>query len=394
MSKAPSLTDPTLQATHAADPEGVGLLDLAIALATHWKALMMLPIVAGAAAVGASFLVTPTFTARTIFIPPQQQQSAAASALASLGSLAALAGGGASVKTQADLYVTLMQSVNVEDRIVDKFDLMKVYEAKYRFEARKELESNTLIQLGKKDGLITVEVQDDSPARAADIANEYVAQLRRLSGELALTEAQQRRVFFEREMKQTHARLADAEAQLQASGFNAAALKAEPRAAAESYAQVKAELTAAEVRLQILRRTLTDSAAEVMHQMTLVSALRQEVARLETSGSATESAGYLSRYREFKYQESLYELYAKQFELARVDESRDSATIQVVDAAQPPEHKSKPRRAMLAAGAAVLTFLLLVGLFVARAVSSEAKRDPATAAKFKRLGLAWRGRKA
>lgn len=340
------------------DDEGISLLELGSHLLSHWKLLVSMPVLVGALALGGTYLIKPTFTARTTFLPPQQQSSAA-SALASLGALAGLAGGAVNIKTPGDQYISLMQSVNVEDRIIDRFKLMELYEAKFRFVARKELEQNVRISMGKKDGLITVEADAKTPQLAADMANQYVAELRRLTSDLALTEAQQRRAFFESELKNTKAKLAEAQQALQSGGFNAGAIKAEPKAAAENYAQLKAQLTTAEVRLQALRRTLTDTAPEVQQQASLVGALQGQLIKLGTRTDDTSGADYVSHYREYKYQEALFELFSKQYEVARLDESREGGLIQVIDAATPPEHKSKPKRAAIAAMASVLTGLLL-----------------------------------
>lgn len=360
------------------DDAGISLFDIMAALTARWRLLLSAPIAAGALALGASYLIAPTFTAKTTFLPPQQQQSSAASALASLGALAGLAGGTAGIKTPGDQYVALMQSVNVEDRIVDKFKLMEAYEAKYRFEARNTLERNVRISLGKKDGLITVEVDAKNPVMAAEMANQYVAELRRLTSELALTEAQQRRVFFEAELKHTKQRLTTAQQALQSGGFNPGALKAEPKAAAEGYARIKAEATAAEVRLQTMRRSLADTSSEVQQQATLLGALRTQLAKLEGSTDNTSDADYIGRYREFKYQEALFELFSKQYEMARLDESREGALIQVVDTATPPEYKSKPKRASIALAAAFGTGLLLcIGLVLThfRRQAKDAQRS-------------------
>ncbi|MDN3545712.1 MAG: Wzz/FepE/Etk N-terminal domain-containing protein [Roseateles asaccharophilus] len=344
------------------EDEGVDLLELGSHLLNKWKLLVSVPLLVGTLTLGGTYLIKPTFTAQTIFLPPQQQQSSAASALASLGALAGLAGGAGSLKTPGDQYVSLMQSANVEDRIIDRFKLMALYEAKFRFEARKELEQNVRISLGKKDGLITVEADAKDPQLAADMANQYVAELRRLTSELALTEAQQRRAFFETELKNTKTKLAEAQQALQSGGFNAGAIKAEPKAAAENYAQLKAQLTAAEVRLQALRRTRTDTAPEVQQQASLVAALHGQLVKLTTKTDDSPSADYVSRYREYKYQEALFELFSKQYEIARLDESRDGGSIQVIDVATPPELKSKPRRA-ITAGIAWLLALTATSIF-------------------------------
>lgn len=370
------------------DDEGVGLLDLAVPLAENFRLLVAGPLVAGLAALGISFAIPPTFTAKTTFLPPQQQQSAAASALANLGALAGLAGGAAGIKTPADQYVALMQSTTVEDRLVDQFKLMDVYESKFRADARKELEQNVRIAVGKKDGMISVEVDDEDPQRAADLANAHVAELRRLSAGLALSEAQQRRVFFESQLKQTKDRLTEAQQALQASGFNAGALKAEPKAAAEGYAKLRAEATAAEVRLQTLRRGLADNAPEVQQAQAALAALRAQLAQVERSTAGGSGPDYVSKYREFKYQETLFELFAKQYEMARVDEAREGALIQVVDAATPPEKKAKPKKALIAVATTLATLLLLAGFVVTRHFWRRSAATPENAEKLQQLRAA------
>ena len=337
-------------------------LDPLALLFGRWRLLVAAPLIGAAFAVGLSYLATPLYTARTVFVPPQQQQSSAASALASLGALSGLAGSMGSLKTTADQYVSLLQSVNISDRLIEQFKLQDVYGLERRTETRRMLEKRVRVSLGKKDGLITVEVDDAEPARAAELANRHVAELRRLSTELSLTETQQRRAFFETELKRTQAGLTAAQGKLQGSGFNAGAIKAEPKAAAEAYAKLKADATAAEVKLRTLRSQLTESAPEVQMMSAQAGALASELQKLERAVSSSGDADYLGHYREFKYQETLFELLSKQFELARLDEAREGALIQVVDAATPPEMKSWPRRSFFAATGAGIAALLAIGL--------------------------------
>jgi uncharacterized protein involved in exopolysaccharide biosynthesis len=369
--------------------DSLSLLDIAIPLVEHWKLWILGSLAVGLVALGIAFLLTPIYTARTSFLPPQQQQSGMASALASLGGLAGLAGVAGAIKSPADQYVALMQSVSAEDRLIDQFKLMQVYESDYRFEARRELERNTRIAIGKKDGLISVEVDDVSPQRAADLANAYVEELRRLTSVLAVSEAQQRRVFFEKELKDARDQLARAQQELQASGFNVGALRAEPKAAAESYARLKAEITAAEVRTQVLRGSLADSSPEVQRQLAQLSALRAQLARLEQTADANVGPDYLTKYREFKYRETLFELFARQYELARVDESREGALIQVVDIAVTPEYKSKPKRLFIGVAATMLSLLLLGMLILVRHFWRKTAADPEGAEKVARLRAAF-----
>jgi uncharacterized protein involved in exopolysaccharide biosynthesis len=343
--------------------QGISLSELADILIASARLLIVGPIVVGLLVLGITYLIAPTFTARTSLMPPQQQQSITSAALASLGALGGLAGMAGGIKSPADQYVALMQSTTVADRLIDKFKLLQVYDEEFGVEARRELEKNTRISVGRKDGLIVIEVDDDSPQRAADMANQYVEELRRLTSVLAISEAQQRRVFFEGQLKAVRDKLVTAQVALQGSGFSQGALRAEPKAAAESYARLRAEVTASEVRLQTLRGSLAESAAEVQQQLATLNALRSQLARVEQAGDVAAGPDYVSKYRDFKYQETLFELFARQYEIARVDESREGALIQVVDRATPPEKKSRPKRLAIAAAGAAAT-LVLLGLYI------------------------------
>ena len=368
--------------------EGIDLLDLALPLAEHWKLLVLGPLLAGLLALGITFLVPKTYTSRTVFLPPQQQQSAAASAIAQLGALSGLVGSAAGLQSPADQYVALLQSTTVADRLIDEFKLMQVYDEEFRFKAREELARNVRVSLGKKDGLITIEVDDEDPQRAADMANRHVDELRRLTSQLALTEAQQRRVFFEVQLTQTRDRLTQAQQALQASGFSLGALKADAKAAAEGYARLRAEATAAEVRLQTLRRNLADNTPEVQQAQSTLGALRAQLGKLEESTDLSGAPDYVSKFREFKYQETLFELFARQYELARLDESREGALIQVVDVAKPAEYKSRPKRALIAMATGVASLMLFAaGVFVRYAWRRAAQR-PQRAARLDDLRAA------
>ena len=364
-----------------------GAVGTLIALAERWRLLVAGPLVVGVVVLGLTYLMTPTFTARTAFLPPQQQQSAAASALASLGGLSSLIGG-AGQRTSADQYVALVLSTTVADRLIDQFELQKVYDKEWRVDARKELARNTRVVAGKRDGIIVLEVDDEKPARAAEMANRYVEELRLMTNRLALTEAQQRRLFFEGHLQRTRDRLAQAQLLLQASGFNQESLKAEPKAAAEGYARLKAEVTTAQARLDALRQTLTDSSPEVQQASAAIAVLKAQLARIEATAGQGDSADYVGKYREFKYQEALFEQFSRQYELARVDESREGQ-LQVIDVAQPPEKKSWPRRALLALAGTVGGFIALLAYVLGSHHWRLSARQPGGAREVDRLRAAF-----
>jgi uncharacterized protein involved in exopolysaccharide biosynthesis len=335
-------------------------------VARGWWKIFIVMLLGGALAYACSYLVQPTFTSTTTFMPPQQSQTASTlGAIAALGPLAGLAGG-ANLRTPADQYVSLMQSATVLDRLINQFELKKIYDVERQSDARKQLLDNTRMSVGKRDGLITVQVSDIDPERAGKLANEFVNQLRQLADSLALTEAKQRRVFFEQRMNIAKEQLGAAQLVLQSSGFGPSALKTEPQSQAESYGRLRAEIVAAEVKLQALRRLYTDTAPEVTQLLASLSALRAEAGRKEQSMLPSSGADYVSHYREFKYQEALFEIFARQYELARADESREGALIQIIDTAGPADKKSAPVRALHAAVGALFGFFLALIWFVRR----------------------------
>jgi uncharacterized protein involved in exopolysaccharide biosynthesis len=341
--------------------------------------LLILSVLAGAACFGASYLIPPTFTSETSFLVPQQSSSATGAALATLSALSGLSGGGGANRNTSDQYAALLQSRWIADRLIDRFNLMQVYAVKYRFEARRALEANTRITPGKRDGLIAIAFDDTSPQRAAEMASAYIEELRLLTDKLALTEAQQRRAFFDREVERTRARLSTAQRALQASGFDERTLRAEPRSTADVYARARAELTAADIRLAALRRSLTDSAPEVQQQQAVMQALREQLKHAEQAIAPSDNTAYLDRYRDFKYEEGVLEFLTRQQEGARLDESREGSPVQVVDPAAIPEWKSKPKRLMWALFGGIGALVALTVTFIAGDRWRAAKADPGSA---------------
>jgi uncharacterized protein involved in exopolysaccharide biosynthesis len=369
----------------------ISLLDLLQVVADNLRLLVLGPLAAGLLALGYTFTITPTFTATTKFIPPQQQQSGAASLLAGLGALGGLAGAAGGIKNPADQYVAFLKSRSVQDALVDRFKLMERLETQSREAARSAVDGRVLVASGK-DGLITIDVSDKDPSFAAQLANAHIEELGKLMNRLAITEAQQRRVFFEKQLTNAKDNLSKSEQALKASGVNSSALKASPGAAVEALAKLKANITAQEIKLASMRGYLTESAPDFKQAQTELFAMRSQMDRSEkTDPSATggSDSDYTARFRDFKYHETLFELFAKQYEIARVDESREGALIQVIDVAVPPERKSKPRKAQivmmttLAAG-----FVLLFFIFI-RQVLRGAAQTPGLAEKLGRLRQAW-----
>lgn len=357
----------------------ISLLDILQTLAENARLLIFGPLLVGLGALGWAYTITPTFTATTRMLTPQQQSTAAA-ALAQLGALAGMAGVAAGIKNSTDMYVGLFKSRTLADRMIDRFKLMDVYEAEYREDARNALGGVTRASAGK-DGLITIEVDDRDPKRAAALANAYVQELSALTGGLAVTEAQQRRLFFEKELARAKENLARAEVALGGAGVSENMLKFNPEAMGEGVATLKAQAVAKEVQLASMRGYLTTNSPDFRQAQQELAALRAQLTKADQSRPSGGNADYINRYREFKYNEVLFEQIVRQYELAKIDESREGTVIQVVDVAQPPERKSKPKKAQIAILTTLASgFALLLFVFARRALQ-KAHQDPENAAK-------------
>jgi tyrosine-protein kinase Etk/Wzc len=354
----------------------ISLLELLLVIVDNLRLLVVGPLACGLAALCISFAITPIFTAKTQFLPPQQQQSAAASMLTSLGALGGLAGAATGLKSPADQYISFLKSVTLQDTLIDRFKLSDRYDAKFRSETRIELTSNVRIIAGK-DGLISLEVDDKDPQFAADLANAHVEELRSLLGRLAVTEAQQRRMFFEKQLQITKENLAKADLALKASGINSSVLKSSPSSAVETVTRLKAGISVQEVKIGTMRNYLTENAPEFKQAWNELASLKTQLVKAEKEEPVSTVANdYVARYREFKYQEAMFELFAKQFELAKVDESREGAVIQILDVAQPPERKATPKKGLIAIIATLASgFTLLLFVFVRKAINNASKDE-------------------
>lgn len=370
--------------------DDISLLDLLRVVVENLRLLVVGPLAVGVLALGITYLIPPVYTASVKFLPPQQQQSAAAAMLQNLGALGGLAGVTAGIKNPNDQFVALLKSRSLQDALIDEFQLRERYDDKFKVDARRSLEENTHIVVGKEN-LITIDVDDKDPEFAATLANAHVVEFKKLLTRLALTEAQQRRAFFETQLARVKENLVKAEVVLKASGVNTSSLKSSPATAMGALAQLQAQITAQEVKLASMRGYLTDTAPQFKQAQTELAAYREQLTKAERGSvpSPDNEAGYVERYRDFKYQETLFELFAKQLELAKVDESREGATIQIVDPAEPPERKSKPKRSLIAALATLCAgFLLLLYVF-GRNACRAAAQDQDSAAKLSQLNRAW-----
>src|SRR6266851_3617902 len=262
----------------------------------------------------------------------------------------------------------MLKSRTVADNLISRFDLGKVYDENRLSDVRKRLENESTIVAGR-DGIITIEIDDKDPKRAAGLANAYVDELTRLTKVLAVTEASQRRLFFERQLLQAKDNLTEAEIAarqgLQKGGLSQ--VDAQGRSMIEVTARLRAQVSVKEVQIGSMRTFAAEGNPELQRTQQELESLRRELARIEGTspvaavgnGEASANSGLdnLGRLRDVKYYEFLYELLAKQYELAKIDEAKDATVIQVMDHAVEPDRKSKPKRTQIVIFSALLALI-------------------------------------
>jgi len=385
------------------DEDGINLLELLTALAKNKKQLIGWPLLAGVAAAVISFAVPNVYKANTKILPPQQAQAGAAAILSQLGGVASAAAGAAGIKNPNDLYIGMLASRRISDKLIERFDLRTVYGTKSIEQARNKLKSNTTITTGK-DGLILIEVEDEGKQRVAEIANAYTDELLKLTKVLALTEASQRRMFFERQLENSKNNLANAEMTLkktiEANGI--VSVDSDSRAIVETVSRLRAQISAKEIQLNSMQSFLTPNNQEYKRAQEELHSLRNEFNRLQngTPGKSVAQEGEnkagglenIKIVREVKYHQMLYELLSKQYEVARLDEAKDSSIIQVLDAAVEPERKYKPMRAIISIMTTIAAFFLTICWILIVETQRKAQQSPERAAQWSNLraSLRWK----
>jgi uncharacterized protein involved in exopolysaccharide biosynthesis len=382
------------------EDDEISLLGLLILLAGRWR--LILRVTAGFAVLSivVSLLLPVSYTASVTLLPPPQNSTLSSQLAAQLGSLSGMmqmAGGSSSslLKNPNDMYVAMLKSRTVENAMVSRFGLMQEYRKKYLSDARKAFERHADVDGSGKDGLIHIKVEDHDPNRAAALANGYVDQFRGLSEKLAITEAQQRRLFFEDQWKQANQNLADAEEALKETQQKTGLIEidSQARALIESAAALRAQITFREVQIQGMRTYATGENAQLIEAEQELAGLRAQLAKLGGSGDNPDgiivskgqmtAAGmeYVRRLRDVKYYETIFDILARQFELAKLDEAREGAMIQIVDPAISPDKRSFPRRTLIVLCGSFLGLLLGILIAFASAAVRRMRKDPKTSAE-------------
>ena len=273
-------------ATQDAENGQIGLLEVLILLAKRKK--MIARVTAGAIllAVIISLLLPNTYTATTLVLPPQQSRSAATAMLAQLNPLMAGFGNDLRLQNPSDLYVALLKSQFVADELIQRFDLRKVYGFKKTVDTREQLAGASSFRT-RKEGVIEISVEDRDPKRAAEIANAYVEALQKLTQGLAVTEASQRRLFYERELVSAKDRLSDAEVALKETQEKTGLIQLDEQAKAiiQSSAALRAQVAAKEIQLQRMRLFATEQNPDLQGTEQELRALQGQLAIVERKGA-------------------------------------------------------------------------------------------------------------
>ncbi len=391
------------------EPEDeISLLDLALVLARHKRRILGFTAAVAVLSLVVSLLLPKTYTGTTRILPPQAARSGSSAMLAQIAGLAGAAGGLAELKNPSDLYAGMLKSRTVADALIQRFHLRDMYSTDLDSTTRKTLEGHTTITLGK-DGILTIEVEDRDPQRAADLANGYVDELYKLTQVLAVTEASRSRLFYERQLVRARESLAQAEAAARTAMARGgiASIDVAGRSLIELTGRLRGEISAKEVQIAAMHSFAAEQNPELKVAQQQLAALKGQLAHIEgtaplASPPPPAQAGKgdmdvpgednLALLRDVKYYETVVDLLSRQYELAKIAEAKDAALIQVLDRAVTPDHKSKPKRALIVLLSTLAAmFMGILWAFLAEA-TTRARTHPDTAARWEELrrALRWR----
>jgi tyrosine-protein kinase Etk/Wzc len=349
----------------------INLLDYLIVLAKRKRLIAGFTLVVTILTAVYSLIMSPLYKAETTILPPQDSRPDIQTQL--LSRFEGITGISSNVLGEKSIFMDVIKSRTVLDRIIERFGLMELYDTTYLTDARRKLESEVNVKSDKTSRLISIGVVNKDPKLAADIANAFVDELINVVQNLAVTEASRRRLFFEKELKQAKDALIGSEEAMQKFQEQTGVLQVEDQAKAviESIADLRAQIAAKEVQLKVMKTYTTANNPDLQKLEETLKGLKIELGKLEektgsrpdplmpTGRMALVGTDYVRKLRDLKFNETLYELMSKQYEIARIDEARDAAIIQVIDPAIPPEKKFKPARTRM------VTIAFFVSLFFA-----------------------------
>lgn len=382
----------------------LNLIDVLAIFARQRKIMVVIPILTTIVAIAAAILMKPFFVSTAVILPPQQATSAASMMLSQLGGLSAGAGGLGGLKNPNDIYIGMLQSRSISDQLIMQFKLQERYGAPTIDDTRRALLNKSSFNSGK-DGMIRIAVEDNDPRFAAQLANAYVEQLVRLTRTLAVTEAARRRLYFEGQLKTVKNQLADAEVTMRKMQETTGMLQldAQVKNIITNEAQLQGMIGAKEVQLGAMRTFATANNPAYVRLQEELRGLNAQLAKLKKGEESSQGdvmmatrkipelgVEYIRSLREVKYYETMFDMMAKQYELAKIDESKDSSAIQLLDAAVVPEKKSGPQRSLLLLGGLIGGIVLATILALLRDFYWRMRNDVGNTARWAALHQAYK----
>ncbi len=368
-------------------------MDILIVMARRKRPIALVTLVATCAGFLIAFLIPARYTATTVLLPPQQGSASSMlmSQLSSMGTMASAAAGDLGLKNPNDMYVALLKVEPVEQAMVQQFRLKAEYRSRTNTDARKALEKHVDVTNGVKDGLIGIAVTDADPRRAADMANAYVADFQSFSKKAAISEASQRREFFSQQLIEAKDNLDNAEVALKKAEQTKGLVQigGQSMALIQSAASLRAQIAAKQVEIRAMRSYAGDHNADLMLSEQQLAGWQAELGRVTGSSSGSGDGPMLSgnqvpdvellyakKVRDVKYYETIFDLFAKQFEMAKLDEAREGSRMQVMAAATVPDKRSGPPRLLIIIGFILGGFLLASVSSVFAEGFRDLRRDP------------------
>ncbi len=389
------------------DESEINLLDVLIALGQEKLTVTVVTLLAAIAGVVISLITPPTYMARTSIMPAQQGGGASALAgLSGLAGLAELSGMSGAVKSSDQMYIAFMRSQSVQMALIDQLKLKERYGSKNLEEARMSLTNRVSITADKSSGLLVIEAQDGDAEFAAKLANQQVHELKVILSRLAITEAQQRRLYYEQQIAKTKKTLVEVEVRFkeaqQKAGIQVTSMLVD--SAIGLWAGTHAQITAKEQQLQMLGHFATLQNPEMRRLKTEIAVLRTQIIQYEKGNQQSgdrekgtfkakdispEQQDAAQAYRDLKIQETLLDGFVRQLEVVKIDEAKEGPPVQVLDVARAPEIRAKPERRKL-----VITYTLtglILGLVLAllKALLHHAQSTPEGMQRLHDLRLAW-----
>lgn len=359
--------------TQEAAGQGAKVVELLLVLLKRKKLIIYICSMTALLSLGYSLVIPCFYAATAKVLPPQKDNVGLSSILGQMGSVATMAAGAAK-GNDTELYVSLLKSRSVGVAVIERLNLSKVYQTRTFKETWEKLDKAVKVQAGK-DGIITITAEDTNPKRAAILANTMVDELGKTMVRLNLSKASTEATFLEKRLEVVKRDLKAAEEEMRAFSKRKGIFLVETQAGATvtGIAALKREIAAKEVQLATVRASRTDENAEVLALQAAIKRLKQTVA--DAAGTSGGRDGipaignvpdlgleYTRKLRDLKAQEAIFEQLSKQYELAKLNQAKDSSSLQILDEAVVPEFKSRPKRTTLVLMSTFVAFICSIGL--------------------------------